>query len=201
MRISSQFSYYLLNKFASDELPSELVSISEKHRRIQSQLLYRSVVLSEPYVYFNLDSSEAISSFTSIIGELSLAGLCRRMPKLDEELDCRFNDAMNLTNKIEVYIGTNKLRLRVHACKHIIGRIIENDWFRTQLSSQPIVQADVRQVRINSKFDYNNGTYKVVNTAEQKGVPAVCIWGEQRGEGVLFDDINEVLLLVNRKRG
>jgi hypothetical protein len=142
----------------------------------------------------NLDSLLAISSFTSIIGEMSVTGLQRMMPK--GEHGCRLNGAVKLSNKLQVYISTNKLCFHVHACKHIIGENIKNDWLRTQLSSQPVVQADVRQLCINSMFDYNNGTYKLVDATEQEGIHAV--W-QARGEEVLFEAINEVVFLVNQR--
>jgi hypothetical protein len=55
-----------------DGLPKEIVSITEKHRRINSTLTYGSVSLAEGYVYFHLDSHEKLSAVTNVIGEISI---------------------------------------------------------------------------------------------------------------------------------
>jgi hypothetical protein len=91
------------------------------------------------------------------------------------------------------------LRLRVYAFLHIIGNPIQHDWLQHQLSSRPVMQEATEEIRINSKFDYNNGTYKVISFNEE-GVRAICIWGEQRGQELIFENINEVVALVVAKR-
>ncbi len=55
-------------------------------------------------------------------------------------------------------------------------------------------------IRLNSRFDYNNNLFKVISASGQ-GVEALCLWGESMGETVVFPTINEVLQLVNQKRG
>jgi hypothetical protein len=63
----------------------------------------------------------------------------------------------------------------------------------------PVVEQAMEEIRINSKFDYNNGSYKVISSNEE-GVRAICIWGEQRGKELIFENINEVVALVVAKR-
>jgi hypothetical protein len=199
IRVSSIFSNYLQHKLTADGIPSATVSISKKQRRIQSTILYRSIMLSEDYQYFDLDTPVAISSFSRFIGDMSVVGLRRRMPKLNIEYDCRLNDGVNMTKRIEVFINSNMLRLRVYAFLHIIGNPIQHDWLQHQLSSRPVMQEATEEIRINSKFDYNNGTYKVISFNEE-GVRAICIWGEQRGQELIFENINEVVALEVAKR-
>jgi hypothetical protein len=57
----------------------------------------------------------------------------------------------------------------------------------------------MEEIRINSKFDYSNGTYKDISSNEE-GIHAICIWGEQRGQELIFENINEVVALVVTKR-
>jgi hypothetical protein len=66
-----------------------------------------------------------------------------------------------------------------------------NAWLSMQLAQrtpcqQPGTEA-MRSIRLNSQFDYNN--------------EALCLWGESKGETLVFPSINEVLQLVNEKRG
>jgi hypothetical protein len=114
------------------------------------------------------------------------------------------NDAINVTSKIELYVSSSKLQLRVHAFKHQVSDQTENLWLQGQLSAhiapQQMPQAEVQNVRINSKFDYNNSLFKVLGTTKNGAFRAVCVWGEQKGEEFTFDT-TEVVELVNRKRG
>ena len=68
-------------------------------------------------------------------------------------------------------------------------------------SAQQTHQAPVRRLQINSKFDYNNSMFKVVSADEHQGVQAVCVWGELLGQEIHFENLGEVLELVNQKRG
>jgi hypothetical protein len=161
------------------------------------------VRLVESYLFFNLNSSEKISAFTKIIGQMSITGLRKQMPMLDNEHVCRLNDAVNMSN-MDVFIGTIRLRVKVHALKQIVGKTAENDWLRAKLSAHPIGQQAVptagRTLCINSKFDNNYNIFKVIETSDTFGVRFVCIWGERKGQEVFFQDINEVINLVNIKR-
>jgi len=75
LHITSHFSQYLIQHMVEDGLTSQLVSIMEKHRRINSTLTYRSVSFSESYFFFELDTAEKLAVFARLIGEMSVAGV------------------------------------------------------------------------------------------------------------------------------
>jgi hypothetical protein len=109
-----------------------------------------------------------------------------------------------MTSRIELYVSKKKLKLRCHAFGYIIGHDRPNNgWLALQLAQrvpQITPQQQPRAIRINSRFDYNNSLYKVIS-ATADGIQALCLWGDSQGQTVLFADIEEVVQLVNEKRG
>jgi hypothetical protein len=79
--------------------------------------------------------------------------------------------------------------------------MIGNSWLTNQLSTVLMIQNDARELRINSYYDFNNGTFKVIGIIEQGAVQAKCLYGEQKNEVVIFEDITLVKALVTAKRG
>jgi hypothetical protein len=139
MSVSPFFSYYLTNNLTNDGILSEVVARSEQQRQIQSSVMYRSVSLVENYVLFNLDSIDRLAALTQIIGEMAVIGVQLRQPKVNLGHVIRTMDAVNMTTKLELYFSSSKLRLKVDAFKHIIGRPTQNVWLREQLSAVPVV--------------------------------------------------------------
>ncbi len=43
--------------------------------------------------------------------------------------------------------------------------------------------------------------YKVLSVDAHQGVHAMCVWGQQIGEEIYFQDLGQVLELINKKRG
>jgi hypothetical protein len=202
MQAASYFAHYMTSKLTAEEISGEEVTIYDKHHRIQSTLIYQAVRVGENYSFFSLDSSPKIAAFTKIFGEMSVAGKRRWMPKVDAEHGYRQSDAVNMTTKLEVYISTTKLRARVPAFKQIVGKTVEDDWLWVQLSAYPIEQQAVlpvaRTLLITAKFDYHG---RVVEANGNDGVCCQCIWGEQKEVELVFQDINEVIHLVNLQQG
>ena len=202
--ISSHFSYYICNFLTQNGINSEEMVIYDQDRRIQSKLLYRTVKTGSTYHFFNIDSDSKLQSFSRMVGEMGVVGIQRRRPKVNSEQSLCINDAINVASKIELYVSSSKLRLRVHAFKHQVSDQTENLWLQRQLSAniapQQTPRTEVQSVRLNSKFDYNNSLFKVSGATENGAIRAVCVWGEQKGEELTFDTA-EVVELVNRKRG
>jgi len=142
--------------------------------------MYRSIMLSEQFQYFNFASAEGISCFSRFFGAMSVVGLRRRIPKANTEHECRVNDGANMTSRIEVSVNANSLILRTRAFLHIVGNPVHNnDWLQQQLSTHRPAVIITPQLRVNSKFDFNNNTYKVIDASEQ-GVCVLSIWGDRR---------------------
>ncbi len=142
-----------------DGIESQPYNINEQEGRIQSSLLYKTVRRAEMNSIFNLDSEQKLLLFTKLIGEMAVVGIRRRKPKVNDEYALRNNDAINMTSRIELFISRSKFRLRVHAFKHKVSDETQNNWLSVQLSglvSHQTLQVDIRQLRLNSKFDYNN---------------------------------------------
>jgi hypothetical protein len=204
MRISSVFATYLKDKMSKMGLRSEQKQklMSDLHRRVQDKLKFRSVKVCDSFVFYLLQSPEAIHSFSTIIGEMSVVGVRKRMPKVDVERVCNRNDSVNMLQKIELFLSLTKLRMRLYAVKYVVGNeMIGNSWLTNQLSTVPMIQNDAHELRINSYFDFNNGTFKVIGITEQGAVQAKCLYGEQKNEVVIFEDITLVKALVTAKRG
>lgn len=167
---------------------------------MNSKIMYRSIMLLEQFQYLNFESAEGISCFSRFFGAMSVVGLRRRIPKANTEHECRVNDGVNMTSRIEVSVNANSLILRTHAFLHIVGNPVHNnDWLQQQLSTHRPAVIITPQLRVNSKFDFNNNTYKVIDASDQ-GVRVLSIWGDQKGEELLFGDVNEVVELVAAKR-
>ncbi len=94
---------------------------------------------------------------------------------MNEEVDCRLNDAINMMKKLELYISNNQLHICVHAFKHIVGNTTNNAWLRSQLSANPGRQNNICSLRIKSKFDYNSGVFTVVSASIDEEVQALSL--------------------------
>jgi hypothetical protein len=64
-----------------------------------------------------------------------------------------------------------------------------------------MIQNDAHELRMNSYFDFNNGTFKVIGITEQGAVRVKCLYGEQKKKEVIFEDVTLVKALVSAKRG
>jgi hypothetical protein len=65
--ISNQFSYYMLNFLTQEGMHSQLLTIHDQERRVQSSLKYRSVKTSEMYHYFLFNDDtmqQSLKNFT-----------------------------------------------------------------------------------------------------------------------------------------
>ena len=188
--ICQQFSYYIYHYLLLDG--------------IESSLLYRTVTTNEVYSYFNLDSEQKLLSFMKFIGEMAVVGIRRRKPKVNHEYALRINDAINMTSRIELFLSNSKLRLKLHAFKHKVGDVTQSHWLSGQLSGMVRHQnpeAAVRQLRLKAKFDCNNSMYKVTGANPDGKVRATCVWGDEKGAEIVFNNAAEVLDLVTKKRG
>ncbi len=205
MSISPMFSYYVLNYLSLEGIDFISVFHPEIRRRIQYKLMYRMVEAKDSYFLFDFDSEAKIAALQKLIGEMSVVGVRVKKPRKGEEFQVNVNCTLNMSSRIELYLGKRMLKVKVHAFKHIIGADTCNHaWLSMQLAQRaPCQQQDeeaTRSIRLNSRFDYNNSLFKVVSASNQ-GVEALCLWGESKGQTMVFPSVNEVLQLVNQKRG
>jgi len=96
------------------------------------------------------------------------------------------------------------LKIRVHSFKYLVGDETNCACLLKQLSdSQPPSQTHTEApptIRTNSKFDFNSSVYSVVRQEDNGMILTVCVWGERKGEQLLFENAAEVIELVRRKR-
>jgi hypothetical protein len=167
--------------------------------------MYRTVQTKDLFFLFNFDSEVKMVSLQKLIGEMSVVGVRVKKPRKNEEFQVSLNSTLNMRSRIEVYLGKQRLKVKVHAFKHNIGaETCNHAWLSMQLAQRTPAQQQgedaTRSIRLNSRFDYNNNLFKVISVSDQ-GVEALCLWGESKNETVVFPLINEVLQLVNQKRG
>ncbi len=105
---------------------------------------------------------------------------------------------------IELYVGKRHLKLKLHAFSHIVGADVtnNNEWLSKQLAARlPTENTNAQpssSIRLNSRFNYNNNLYKIVQATDQ-GIEALCLWGENQGQMAVFPETNQVIDLVNKK--
>jgi hypothetical protein len=202
---SNFFLYYVSNYLSLEGIDSIPVYQHEIGRRIQYKLMYRMAKAKDLYSLFDFDSEVKMASLQKLIGEMSVVGVRVRKPRKNEELQVSLNSTLNMSSRIELYLSKRMLKVKVHAFKYNVGSDTCNHaWLSMQLAQRTPCQQPgtevTRSIRLNSRFDYNNNLFKVISASDQ-GVEALCLWGESKGETLVFPSINEVLQLANEKRG
>jgi hypothetical protein len=122
---------------------------------------------------------------------------------LDADHDLKINDALNVVTKMERFVCSTKIRIKVVAFKHLVGDTTQNEWFSRQLPLRPTAQRSeisTQIVQLNSRFDYNGSLFKVASIDDNQQVSAVCLWGQQVGIQLTFP-LELVRELVSDKRG
>jgi hypothetical protein len=122
---------------------------------------------------------------------------------LDADHDLKINDALNVVTKMELFVCSTKIRIKVVAFKHLVGDTTQNEWFSRQLPLRPTAQRSeisTQIVQLNSRFDYNGSLFKVASIDDNQQVSAVCLWGQQVGIQLTFP-LELVRELVSDKRG
>lgn len=99
------FATYLKGKMTNVGLMSEPEPqmISDLHRRVQDKLNFCSVKVCDSFLLYVIQSPEAIHLFSRIIGEMSVIGIRKHMPKVDVERVCGQHDSLNMLQKIELF--------------------------------------------------------------------------------------------------
>ena len=69
--ISNQFSYYMLNFLTQEGMHSQLLTIHDQERRVQSSLTYRSMKTSEMYHYIVFNDETTLQSLKNLLGEMA----------------------------------------------------------------------------------------------------------------------------------
>jgi hypothetical protein len=100
--ISNQFSYYMFNFLMQEGMHSQLLSIHDQERRVQSSLTYRSMKTSEMYHYIVFNDETTLQSLKNLLGNVAFVGIRRQKPKSESEEYLRLNDAVNITSKVEL---------------------------------------------------------------------------------------------------
>lgn len=159
--ITPQFSFYVSNFLANDSMECTSLEARDMERRVQYHLMYRMVQTKESFQLFNFDSEAKLASFQKLIGEMSIVGVRMKRPRLSTEFEVSMNSLLNMTSQIELYLSSMKLKLKCHAFGHVIGNDRpSNEWLALQLTQrlpQGTIQEQARSIRINSRFDHNNG--------------------------------------------
>jgi hypothetical protein len=116
MRISSVFAACLKDKMSKVGLRSEEKQklMSDVHCRVQDKLNFRSVKVCDSFVFYLLQSPEGIHSFSTFFGEMSVVGVRKCMPKVNVERVCNQNDLISMLQKIELFLSSTKLRMRLY---------------------------------------------------------------------------------------
>jgi len=122
---------------------------------------------------------------------------------LDAKHDLKINDALNVVTKMELFVCSTKIRIKVVAFKHLVGDTTQNEWLSRQLPLRPTAQRgeiSTQTIRLNSRFDNNGSLFKVAFVDDNQQVRAVCLWGQQVGIQLTFP-LELVRELVSDKRG
>ncbi len=92
---------------------------------------------------------------------------------MDAEHDLKINDALNVVTKMELFVCSTKIRIKVRAVKHIVGDTAQMEWLRRELHLCPAAQPRpvlTQAIRIHSRFDYNGSLFKVASVDENNQV-------------------------------
>mmetsp|Transcript_16997 Transcript_16997/g.24214 ORF Transcript_16997/g.24214 Transcript_16997/m.24214 type:complete len:214 (+) Transcript_16997:733-1374(+) len=204
LNFPAQFLHYLRCYLSDAGVQTQTITVSDPQRRIKPCLIYKMVTYQETQHCFLLDDEEKIQVFSRLLGETAVFGIRKRKPKIGTEFATSERDAGNVLSKVELFLSMSYLKIRVHAFKYLVGDETNNFHLLAQLSdSQPPSQSRMEApptLRINSKFDFRNSVYSVVREEDDGKILTVCVWGEQKGEELRFENAGEVLELVRRKR-
>jgi hypothetical protein len=158
------------------------------------------------YKYYCLDSNELILKFTKLIGAPTMVGVRKRKPNLRTVSTTKSLDCINVLSKADIYISYAKIRLRLHAYRHVLGVDTNNNV--SLLTNLPplepnavITNQPISTLKVNSKFDYDGNVCKVVSVSPDQTVLALSLWGPRKGEDIVFNTVEEVVNFVNAKRG
>ena len=204
------FTQYLCYAFQSSGIQPQECVASEPQRRVESTLLYKMVSISYKYLYFSLDTEEKLSVFAGIIGSMSVFGVRKRIPnkRQNSESIMRYNDLVNVVEKIDLYISSSRVKLRLFASRHQVGQPcthvqllneIGNPEAREEVAVDGVVTRS-NILRINSSFDYNGNVYRVVKEMPDGRILCKSVWGTLKGNESWFDKL-DVIRMVKEKRG
>ncbi len=133
---------------------------------------------------------------------MAIVGIRAPRPRLHTDYQISLNTALNVTTKIELYLSKTQLKLRIFSYLHIVGEhITEYDSQQlTGRTAQETPNEQPQSIRISSRFDFENNLFKVVSV-NSDSVQALSLWGDNVGQTILFPDVEQVVQLVNEKRG
>ena len=110
----------------------------------------------------------------------------------------RLYDVLNITSKMDLFIFYGKVKVRIHANRHIIGvdntqniLVLAQSNLNTENQTQLHQEASVLQ--INSQFDYNGNVCKVVLVHDNGTVLTSSVWGSRKGGEIIFNSTEQVL--------
>jgi hypothetical protein len=183
--------------------------LKEPHHQLDARLIYRAISITEPYKVYSLDSFERLVVFCELIGGTSIFGIRKQKPKLGTEATTKVLDTMNVLNRIDLYVSYSKVQLHLYASRHIVGvDTTINTMLQQHLGEIPDAAAEQRLeppqnsvLRVNSKFDYNGNVCKVASVNADGTVLTFSLWKPRQGKEIKFDSVEEVLVMVNQKRG
>jgi hypothetical protein len=98
--------------------------VPEPQRRVEVNLIYRMVSTQFKYLFFTLDTDVKINSLTGIIGSMSVFGIRKWMKQrnIDSISVMRVHDLVNVFDKIDLYVNSSRIKLRLFAFRHQVGQ-------------------------------------------------------------------------------
>jgi hypothetical protein len=75
------FTHYLCKFLHDAGVQSQVVVVSEPHRRIEKYFIYQMVSINQSYRCFYLEMEEQVTALASLLGQMSVFGIRARMPQ------------------------------------------------------------------------------------------------------------------------